>query len=206
MPERVQGLSGPGPGRGQDRLRRRGRVRAGHPLLPNFYPVPEHRGQLRMLLPRRRPCCQTLRLRYVAPGLPQPRQEVAPQYDKVFEAYTSLLQIFEDCTTVGGQVRENGTTWSEGCNTCSCNVGKVDCSPRPCECAGDDLDLNCCPQCSLDPPDYGLGAEEATNVQPTLCRSSRSGMVLHRSGELWIEGCQECECVEVGGQSISKDH
>ena len=37
--------------------------------------------------------------------------------------------------------------WRDGCNICTCDSGRVDCSPMPCQCSEPGVDPGCCPEC-----------------------------------------------------------
>uniref|UniRef100_A0A672GEV1 Neural EGFL like 1 n=1 Tax=Salarias fasciatus TaxID=181472 RepID=A0A672GEV1_SALFA len=81
-------------------------------------------------------------------------------------------------------IRRNGEDWKPGfdrCAICSCKDGQTYCRRRPCECGDPDEDLFCCPGCDNRPNSQCL---------------DKSGRKLYPSGASWLDGCQQCRCME----------
>uniref|UniRef100_UPI00358EF467 protein kinase C-binding protein NELL1 n=1 Tax=Myxine glutinosa TaxID=7769 RepID=UPI00358EF467 len=82
-----------------------------------------------------------------------------------------------------GKRRRNRHVWTlpgDHCSVCSCQNGKVFCRRTVCECENPNVERSCCPECD------GHLAKQCH--QPGTARP-------HRSGEIWLSGCQRCHCL-----------
>uniref|UniRef100_A0A8C4Q7B1 Neural EGFL like 1 n=1 Tax=Eptatretus burgeri TaxID=7764 RepID=A0A8C4Q7B1_EPTBU len=82
-----------------------------------------------------------------------------------------------------GKRRRNRHVWTlpgDHCSVCSCQNGKVFCRRTVCECENPNVERSCCPECD------GHLAKHCH--LPGTARS-------HRSGEIWLSGCQRCHCL-----------
>lgn len=96
-----------------------------------------------------------------------------------------------------GVLKSNSQTWNKGCNTCTCNNGKVTCEPKTCDCNAiknanyinnnttnvdaDEFNTKCCSNCFV-------------NEEVNLSCTNADGIRQHATGETWLHNCQQCEC------------
>ncbi|XP_059834465.1 protein kinase C-binding protein NELL2-like [Hypanus sabinus] len=83
-----------------------------------------------------------------------------------------------------GRIKHNGQIWvldNDRCSVCSCQTGLVLCRRMVCDCENPTVDLFCCPEC--DP-------------RLTSQCLNQKGDVTYKSGETWVQDCQQCHCVQ----------
>ncbi|XP_062913743.1 protein kinase C-binding protein NELL2-like [Mobula hypostoma] len=83
-----------------------------------------------------------------------------------------------------GRIKHNGQIWvldNDRCSVCSCQTGLVLCRRMVCDCENPTVDLFCCPEC--DP-------------RLTSQCLNQKGDVTYKSGETWMQDCQQCHCVQ----------
>jgi len=78
-----------------------------------------------------------------------------------------------------GEEHLDGSEWRDGCNICTCDSGRVDCSPMPCQCSEAGVDPGCCPECQA-------GA---------TCPHQEIAGLTYAPGQRWTHNCMECECL-----------
>jgi len=88
-------------------------------------------------------------------------------------------QLCSTSCLLEGEEHLDGSEWRDGCNVCSCDSGRVDCSPMPCVCSEPGVDPGCCPECQA-------GA---------TCPHQEIGGLTYAPGQRWTHNCMECECL-----------
>ncbi|XP_030843761.1 protein kinase C-binding protein NELL2 [Strongylocentrotus purpuratus] len=84
------------------------------------------------------------------------------------------------CRTDWGK-KGNGATWDTHlCQTCTCQVGVVTCTPQVCDCTDPEIDPVCCPMCVAE-------------IQQCLHQSSA---ITYNHREWWNHDCKDCQCLE----------
>merc|ERR1719499_1234288 len=82
----------------------------------------------------------------------------------------------KSCRAPGGVVREDGSTWSEGCQICSCVHGEISCRQPQCP-ALNCTDPNppdpslglCCPTCKAECRRFGVSIPHGATYRPSAC-------------------------------------
>jgi len=87
-------------------------------------------------------------------------------------------QCSTDCVLDGKDFLD-GSSWTDGCNRCNCDAGRVTCSQLSCDCSVPGTDRGCCPEC----------------YDKRTCLHQDIPGLKYRSGEKWAYQCMECECL-----------
>ncbi|PIK51975.1 hypothetical protein BSL78_11123 [Apostichopus japonicus] len=74
--------------------------------------------------------------------------------------------------------KKDGSTWDQGCQSCSCERGVMSCAPKVCDCSNSNVDIECCPHCEAS----------------LQCMHQSTG-VIYEDKESWVYDCQICRCV-----------
>ena len=105
--------------------------------------------------------------------------------------------------------------WRDGCNICTCDSGRVDCSPMPCQCSEPGVDPGCCPECQAGatcPHQVELrmlshfftteffslaNQREVSGVQQPVMfvPVQEIAGLTYAPGQRWTHNCMECECL-----------
>ncbi|XP_059080209.1 protein kinase C-binding protein NELL1-like isoform X4 [Tigriopus californicus] len=90
--------------------------------------------------------------------------------------------VCTDACVMGGMMYKNGSKWwSDGCQECRCEAGRIHCEAIQCHCQQGVSSSGCCPQCSqMQPCNMKIQDEFQT----------------FKSGDTWTSDCQACECID----------
>ena len=88
----------------------------------------------------------------------------------------------QDCSTscvLETSEHEDGSLWRDGCNTCTCQMGRATCERVACDCSVPGSDRGCCPECE----------------DQRTCRHQDISSITYAAGQRWAYRCMECECL-----------
>ncbi len=107
----------------------------------------------------------------------------------------NTILLISDCV-VDDRIRQDGTSWQDGCSVCKCESGRTICEDKSCNCsstsASDLADRGCCPHCYTSSGNRVVEGQTEEKCHLAL----DSGIVKeYHAGEKWLTQCQECECM-----------
>ena len=97
-------------------------------------------------------------------------------------SYSCYCGADPDCSTacvLEGQTYKDGSSWQDGCNSCTCESGRVTCDQVQCDCSVAGADHGCCPEC----------------YDTKQCRHQELQGQWYSSGQRWSYRCMVCECM-----------